>query len=555
MRRRAVGILLYCLLMSLIFDSISVRAAGKGNSTGRILFISSYDYGWNGTRFQMEGIQEKIGDEALIDYEFMDTKRVSDETSEQLFYDGLKYRLSKVDPYDVIILGDDAALLFAQKYREDLFPGIPLVFEGINNEQLAMEMAENPLITGVIEKLSVEKNIRFAKRLLPEAKKVVSILDDSVTGKTIREQFFACEDQFPELTFSEINASTLQTSQLEGRIRQIGKETILIYVSMSEDASGKIYSNKQAVKMITAAAKVPVFRMTEEGIGEGILGGNVVSLRKAGEEAASMALDIINGKDSGEIGIVGESSNIYCVDELIMKKYNLDMKVLPEGTQIINYQAPFFQRNREVLVPGIILIGMLFAVVLVSVIDNLRRRRLYRELEEARGIMEDASNHDFLTGIPNRSKLMTDLEELIQNQTPCTIFMIDIDEFKKINDTYGHAAGDDALRELAARMRMLHSQILIPYRYAGDEFIIIVKSIQSKIVEKTAMQCKELFSRPFSLAGELRRVGGSIGIASFPKDATSLEELIECADSAMYTVKKSGKNRFAYYEGEKSEEK
>ena len=555
MRRRAVGILLYCLLMSLIFDSISVRAAGKGNSTGRILFISSYDYGWDGTRFQMEGIQEKIGDEALIDYEFMDTKRVSDETSEQLFYDGLKYRLSKVDPYDVIILGDDAALLFAQKYREDLFPGIPLVFEGINNEQLAMEMAENPLITGVIEKLSVEKNIRFAKRLLPEAKKVVSILDDSVTGKTIREQFFACEDQFPELTFSEINASTLQTSQLEGRIRQIGKETILIYVSMSEDASGKIYSNKQAVKMITAAAKVPVFRMTEEGIGEGILGGNVVSLRKAGEEAASMALDIINGKDSGEIGIVGESSNIYCVDELIMKKYNLDMKVLPEGTQIINYQAPFFQRNREVLVPGIILIGMLFAVVLVSVIDNLRRRRLYRELEEARGIMEDASNHDFLTGIPNRSKLMTDLEELIQNQTPCTIFMIDIDEFKKINDTYGHAAGDDALRELAARMRMLHSQILIPYRYAGDEFIIIVKSIQSKIVEKKAMQCKELFSRPFSLAGELRRVGGSIGIASFPKDATSLEELIECADSAMYTVKKSGKNRFAYYEGEKSEEK
>ena len=67
MRRRAVGILLYCLLMSLIFDSISVRAAGKGNSTGRILFISSYDYGWNGTRCQMEGMQEKIGDEALID--------------------------------------------------------------------------------------------------------------------------------------------------------------------------------------------------------------------------------------------------------------------------------------------------------------------------------------------------------------------------------------------------------------------------------------------------------------------------------------------------------
>ena len=295
--------------------------------------------------------------------------------------------------------------------------------------------------------------------------------------------------------------------------------------------------------------------MMEEGIGEGLLGGNVVSMRKSGEEAAGMAMDIINGKNSGEIGVVGDSPNIYCVDELVMKAYGLDMKVLPEGTKIVNYQPPFFQRNKEVLVPGGILIGMLLVVVLVSLIDNLRRRRLYRELEEARGIMENASNHDFLTGIPNRSKLMTDLEELIRNGTPCTIFMIDIDEFKKINDTYGHAAGDDALRELAARMKMLHSQILMPYRYAGDEFIIIIQSIQSKIVDKTAMQCKELFSQPFSLAGEFRRVGGSIGIASFPKDASTLEELIECADSAMYTVKKSGKNRFAYYEGGKSEEK
>lgn len=557
MRRRITEILLYCLLLSLVFGGISVQAEEnrKESAEGRILFISSYNYGWDTVQSQIEGIQAGVSDEAVVDYEFMDTKRVSDETSEQLFYEGLKYRLSKVAPYDVIILGDDAALLFAQKYREELFAEIPLVYEGVNNEQLAYEMSEDPLITGVIEKLSVEKNIVFAKTLLPDAKKVVAILDDSVTGRTIREQFFACEEKFPELTFSEINASELSTMQLKGKIRQLGKGTILIYICMTEDESGKQYSSREAVKLITGAATVPVFRMMEEGIGEGLLGGNVVSMRKSGEEAAGMAMDIINGKNSGEIGVVGDSPNIYCVDELVMKAYGLDMKMLPEGTKIVNYRQPFFQRNKEVLIPGGILIGMLLVVVLVSLIDNLRRRRLYRELEEARGIMENVSNHDFLTGIPNRSKLMTDLEELIRNGTPCTIFMIDIDEFKKINDTYGHAAGDDALRELAARMKMLHSQILMPYRYAGDEFIIIIQSIQSKIVDKTAMQCKELFSKPFSLAGEFRRVGGSIGIASFPKDASTLEELIECADSAMYTVKKSGKNRFAYYEGGKSEEK
>ena len=71
---------------------------------------------------------------------------------------------------------------------------------------------------------------------------------------------------------------------------------------------------------------------------------------------------------------------------------------------------------------------------------------------------------------------------IIGEQMPCTIMMIDIDEFKKINDTYGHTAGDEALKEVAARLKGLQSQILTPYRFAGDEFILIIKSKQNKIV-------------------------------------------------------------------------
>ena len=79
---------------------------------------------------QIEGIKAVIGQQAVLDYEFMDTKRVNDETSYRQFYEGLKYRLSKVEPYDVIIVGDDAALLFVEEYREELFAEIPIVFEG-----------------------------------------------------------------------------------------------------------------------------------------------------------------------------------------------------------------------------------------------------------------------------------------------------------------------------------------------------------------------------------------------------------------------------------------
>ena len=100
---------------------------------GRILFISAYSYGWDTVQIQIEGIKAGVGPNVVVDYEFMDTKRVNDETSAQMFYEGLAYRMSQVEPYDVVILGDDAALLFAMEHQDDLFAGIPLVFEGVND--------------------------------------------------------------------------------------------------------------------------------------------------------------------------------------------------------------------------------------------------------------------------------------------------------------------------------------------------------------------------------------------------------------------------------------
>lgn len=543
---------LLCISMLIVLISMSgIRLNAEGaekNEAGRILFISSYDYGWDTVQIQIEGIKAGIGDNTTLDYEFMDTKRVDDEISRQQFYEGIKYRMSKVEPYDAIILGDDAALLFAMEYRNELFADTPLVFEGINDEELALELSKDPLITGVIEKLSVEKNIDFARRLLPDATKVVAILDDTVTGEAERKRFFSYQEKYPDLEFTEIDSSVLSTAKLKQKISQVGNNSILIYVVMTEDADGKQYSNKEAVNLITTTARVPVFRMVEAGIGEGILGGNVVSMYKSGEIAAGIAMDIINGKESGDIGVVIDSPNIYCVDQLVMEAYGLEMALIPAETEIVNYQPSFWERNREAVLPGSILIGALLIIIIICVIDNFRRRRLFRELDEVKSIMESASQHDFLTGIPNRSKFMEDLERVIGEKIPCTIMMIDIDEFKKINDTYGHTAGDEALKEVASRLKALQSQILTPYRFAGDEFIIIVKSMQSKIVEKTAYQCKELFSKPFMLAGEPRKVCGSIGISSYPKDADNLEQLIECADSAMYKIKRSGKNNFAFYE-------
>ncbi len=540
-----VGLLQLFLLIfcfgAIDFTSLAAKASG------RVLFISSYSCAWDSVQLQIEGIRDGLGDDVKIDYEFMDAERVYDEETVKLFYETLQYRLENGEPYDAVILGDDEALKFAMEYQEELFDGVPMVFEGVNDETLATEAVKNPYITGVLEKLSMEKNIQLGIDLVPDADKVIAILDDSITGETERRHFYSCAEQFPQLQFEEINSSQLSTTNLRQAIRAVDKNAILFYLTMTEDANGRVYSEKEALTILTEVAKVPVFRMVESGIGDGFLGGNVVSMYESGHIAAEIVLDILDGADVSAMNNVFDSPNEYRVDATVMEKYGISKSALPEGTMIFNEAQSFTERNREVLVPGAILLGALLIIMGILSVDNFRNKKLLSELENAKKTIETASQHDFLTGLSNRSKFMSDLTRLINERTPCTVIMLDIDDFKHINDTMGHTAGDEALQQVAARLKEMKTQLLTPYRYAGDEFILILESKQGMIIEKTAYQCRQIFSKPFTLNKKAVKICGSIGIATYPKDTENLEQLIICADEAMYQVKKNGKNDFAFY--------
>lgn len=533
-----------CLCICMLFG-MEIRVCAQENK-GRILFIGSYSYGWDTTQMQIEGIKSVVGTEYEVDYEFMDTKRVSDNISYQNFYTGLKYRLSQVEPYDVVMVGDDAAFQFMLRYRSELFAGIPVVFEGINNLELAYKMGEDPLIYGVVEELSYEDNIELALTLLPDATKVVAIIDDSDTGKAERKNYYACQEAFPQLTFSELNSMELYTYALQRELQEMTPDTIVLFITMTEDASGRKYSSGEAGPFIHQYCSVPVFRMVEAGIGDGFVGGNVVSMSKSGALATEMAVSIIEGKN-WPVEVEG-SPNVVCLDENILREYNIDLDLIPKDAIIINHKVSFFEKYHVVLVPLGIFIAGLLGIVGVVLYNNWKYRKLLMELSEAKNIVENASQHDFLTGLGNRSKFVADLEQLIKEKIPCTVIMLDIDDFKLINDSYGHSAGDIALQTVANRMKELHSPILTSYRYAGDEFIMILQSAQSKIVEKTAYSCRNIFSKGFVVNGEEHRITGSIGITSYPTDAQDAESLVVCADRAMYQVKRSGKNQFAIYD-------
>ncbi|MCH5270611.1 MAG: GGDEF domain-containing protein [Lachnospiraceae bacterium] len=553
--RKIIGRYFICIALCLAFlfgFIVNIRTPQAEEKRYRILFISSYSYAWDAVQLQIEGIKKGVPDGTVVDYEFMDTKRVDSEMALELFYEGLAYRMSQVEPYDAIILGDDAALVFAMEHKDDIFEGTPFIFEGVNDLELAKEAVKDPQIVGVIESLSIESNIDLALSLYPNATRVVGILDDTLTGEAERKNFYSVADQYPNLEFTEINASKLSTAGLKKNLLDLNTNSILIYVTMTEDGNGRRYTNREAIEMIAEFSPIPAFRMVEGGIGYGVLGGNIVSMQDSGQLAAELAINVIKGKVKIETEeLILESPNIYCIDEQVMLKFGLSKNQFPEDTVYMNHIPSFVERNREILIPSAILLVALFTISVWISIDNIRRRKLTGELEEARSYLEDASQHDFLTGLPNRSKFMADLEETVGNKMPCTVIMLDIDNFKHINDTYGHTAGDEALQQVAARLKALRTPLLTPYRFAGDEFIVIVKSNVRKITETAAIQCLQVFQKSFKLAGKKYDIGGSVGAASYPTDALDGEQLIILADDAMYHVKKNGKNAYAFFGDDK----
>ncbi|MCI9080539.1 MAG: diguanylate cyclase [Lachnospiraceae bacterium] len=545
------NLLFLLVLMGSMFYNACIAAGQEtgrdAHSDGRVLFISSYSYAWDTVQFQIEGIKKGIAPGVTIDYEFMDTKRFSSNNDIEQFYKGFKYRMSKLEPYDVVILGDDVALNFAIKYQKELFDKIPLVYEGVNDAELAEKAAKDPYITGVLEKLSVKENIDFACKLLPSTKNIILVSDNSVTGEAVRKSFYKYKDQYPGLDFSDINTSEFSSLELKNEFASVKENEILIFVVMTEDASGRKYKNTEAIKFICSNTKAPVFKMVEGGLGDGIIGGNVVSMEMSGEIAAQIAMKIINGTPPETFNTVIESPNIFCIDENIMRDAGLDLSLIPDNAKVINHKKTFWEEYQKVLKPGIIVMSVFILFSLLALWNGRKYKRLAGELAAAKDRLENAYYHDILTGINNRTGFKRDIAVLEKSKIPFALMMIDIDNFKYINDTYGHSAGDEALRQIATRLSEVSDVNFTPYRFAGDEFIVIARGTESSLYKEEAERCISIFREDFDLSGIKHTIHGSIGIAIYPQDTEDFNSLVVYADCAMYEVKNNSKNSYKFY--------
>jgi len=170
------------------------------------------------------------------------------------------------------------------------------------------------------------------------------------------------------------------------------------------------------------------------------------------------------------------------------------------------------------------------------------------------------ANHDALTGIGNRVVLNEKLEEALarsrRRQETFAVLLLDLDGFKHVNDTLGHAAGDDLLKEVAHRLNFSMRETDILTRLGGDEFAIIQSSEknQREAAIALAVRVLEIVAEPFHLDGHNVTIGTSIGIAFAPEDGANPGELLQKADLALYRVKSEGRNNFRFFDEEMSKD-
>jgi diguanylate cyclase (GGDEF)-like protein/PAS domain S-box-containing protein len=170
---------------------------------------------------------------------------------------------------------------------------------------------------------------------------------------------------------------------------------------------------------------------------------------------------------------------------------------------------------------------------------------------EAQQQLHHLAHHDPLTGLPNRllfdDRLDNAIGHALRNEQRCVLLFLDLDGFKVINDTLGHAVGDELLRSVAGRLRKVLRGSDTIARLGGDEFVILAGSINPEYAAQLAQKILDQLRTPIEVAGELLLVTGSLGIAVYPDNGRDSQQLMRAADMAMYTAKAEGRNRFHFY--------
>ncbi len=362
------------VLAVLYFTAQPLMLSARTEQT-HILVLSSYHPSFPTYNSQIQAVTETFADSnVLIDVEFLDSKRFTTQTARQLFRDLLKYKFLNLEPYDGIITTDDNALLFIHEYQPVLFPEIPVVFCGVNDRDRARKQNNNPFITGVVEAVSMEETLELILKLFPQTSKIFAVADGTPSGRGDLATFLEYRDKFPQ---SVISLEEYSFEELGARVRTLPEDSALLLLSAYTDKNGKTVNFSDGLKVIRENASVPIFHLWEHGLGEGILGGKIISQYDQAKTAAVILKKILfEGEDIAKIPIIETSPNVYMFDNLELKRFGLHTWNIPDNSIVINQSFSYFRSHLK-LITGVGFVVITQTMLIVFLFFSVTQNKLY----------------------------------------------------------------------------------------------------------------------------------------------------------------------------------
>ena len=569
LRHIYVALSVLCLILAILFlrkfvheeatTSYEIPGDYVEEVNHRVLLFCSYNPQYYTYSEQISGFNEGLcGNGIEYDVIFMDGKNYNTEKDHEDFFKFFKARMNSRKKYDGIIIVDDDALEFTCDNREELFGDLPIVFIGANDLTIAKKAVNMKGITGFYENDYLRETLTLAFNILPNNKEVYGFYDNSVAGRSDAERFENMRYRYPDHNFYPVDVSELTDEELIEVVEKIPDDGIIIYMTCFIDADGHNHSFYEMTSILSTYSDAPIMRCYESGVGNGVLGSVGMQFYDQAKCAGEVMAAVLDGKqDIDKIRITLDTPSATVFDYNLMEKYNIDERLLPEDTIIYNKPISFWEKYGDVLPStGLIFASLLFLLLNLNEVV-IEGKRVNKELTESRDELEKSheklkyqAEHDDFLDILNRRSAVNYLRDNTNPDCIYSILMVDIDNFKDINETYGHQVADEILKYLSLELEKLSDENgWMLARYGGDEFLIMTKAERVTEDSPTIQRIMDIFRIPISIGDETIAMTCSMGI-SISDGITLPDQHIINAEIAMYEAKLRGRNKAFIYSNE-----
>ena len=314
--------------------------------------------------------------------EFLDVSRFSGEVQQEHQRDFLRVKYQDYPP-DLVIAVSAPAGAFLMKYRASLFTGAPVVYLTWQGEKPPPDLPD-PKVAGISTPGSAEATLRLALALQPDTRQVAVVTGNSERDKVLTEEARqgsrALENRvaFRWLT-------NLSLPALRDELARLPDHTLVLYLTMLQDASGNRFTPLEALDQFAQASRVPIYAYYDTYLGHGIIGGSFVTFEEIGREAAQAGLRILAGESPKDVARseIGQATPMF--DSRGLRRWKISEKQLPPGSVIRFKEATYWEKHQWLIV-GVALAALVEGLLIAVLFAQLRRRRqveaFLRESEE-----------------------------------------------------------------------------------------------------------------------------------------------------------------------------